>query len=365
MQDIEVLDQLFKEWHQANSNQDGFAIINTKTARESVETKRIYDKLHYFKLQSRNFSLPEEVRALLEGYQILICGKTVAEFLTPTPSRRSKKDPIQMLNECTFKQRIMLYPSQGIPRRPNPTEKAYLAIKEHITFGYLIAYRTTTGELLEYKSYDVTQLDSLKINLFNQSNTHLSFCGYELHQIKLAPMFHQYNKYYELAFTPFFDHLGKEISSIVLTFSNDEESLAALTKQIHEVNSPPEKQKRQSNVLLFRPGYKKGHISVIKKTKVPDNETWNGHYYLCLCRCGKLITLRSRKIQETDTPSCGCAIQSHRDLTGKVYGKLTVTSETKRVNRHWLWKAICTCGNTVWPRAHHLTSGRSKSCGRC
>lgn len=53
------------------------------------------------------------------------------------------------------------------------------------------------------------------------------------------------------------------------------------------------------------------------------------------------------------------------DLTGRVYGKLTVISFYGMINKgsHWLCK--CTCGRLCTPRGSSLTFGSSKSCGDC
>ena len=57
----------------------------------------------------------------------------------------------------------------------------------------------------------------------------------------------------------------------------------------------------------------------------------------------------------------------YKNLSGQVFGKLTVLNKTKKVKktygtfRHWL--CMCECGNTIWVRAAHLTSNHTKSCG--
>lgn len=51
------------------------------------------------------------------------------------------------------------------------------------------------------------------------------------------------------------------------------------------------------------------------------------------------------------------------DLTGQVFGRLTVLEldHVKRSTRNW--KCQCSCGNTVSVREYNLKSGNTKSCG--
>ena len=49
------------------------------------------------------------------------------------------------------------------------------------------------------------------------------------------------------------------------------------------------------------------------------------------------------------------------DLTGRVFGKLTITGRSKRGNRWWV--AACSCGNVRVLAQHELQQGRYASCG--
>ena len=49
------------------------------------------------------------------------------------------------------------------------------------------------------------------------------------------------------------------------------------------------------------------------------------------------------------------------DLTGKVFGRLTVFPERKM--KPTMWRCSCSCGSTLYVRAATLKSGESKSCG--
>lgn len=54
---------------------------------------------------------------------------------------------------------------------------------------------------------------------------------------------------------------------------------------------------------------------------------------------------------------------SLKDLTGEVFGKLTVTSFSEHKGTHYYWNCICECGNVSTPERYSLSSGKSKSCG--
>lgn len=51
------------------------------------------------------------------------------------------------------------------------------------------------------------------------------------------------------------------------------------------------------------------------------------------------------------------------DRVGEKFGNLTVLALESTGPARWL--CLCTCGNTCTPRSYNLTSGNSKSCGKC
>ena len=51
------------------------------------------------------------------------------------------------------------------------------------------------------------------------------------------------------------------------------------------------------------------------------------------------------------------------DLSGKVFGRLTVISFNGRSGSQYLWNCQCECGKTNTPSRSSLVSGKSKSCG--
>lgn len=51
------------------------------------------------------------------------------------------------------------------------------------------------------------------------------------------------------------------------------------------------------------------------------------------------------------------------DLTGRRFGRLTVTDAAERTGRRITWLCICACGNEKVVRGDHLKSGHTASCG--
>jgi hypothetical protein len=51
------------------------------------------------------------------------------------------------------------------------------------------------------------------------------------------------------------------------------------------------------------------------------------------------------------------------NLTGKVFGRLTIITQGPRVGKKTSWKAKCSCGKDCIIRTGDLTKGDSKSCG--
>lgn len=96
--------------------------------------------------------------------------------------------------------------------------------------------------------------------------------------------------------------------------------------------------------------------------------SYNRILWHCKCDCGNELDISSASLNRAKpTQSCGClqkektreANQSE-DLTGKVYGYLTVL---RRMPNSVLWECQCKCGNKVIVNTNHLNTGHTKSCG--
>lgn len=92
----------------------------------------------------------------------------------------------------------------------------------------------------------------------------------------------------------------------------------------------------------------------------------NRIYYFCECQiCKNRKWLRSDSAKRNK--SCGCLQKQTQftveNLSGQVFGRLTVTNEYKIENKCTYWLCKCECGNHTWVPIGSLKEGRTKSCG--
>lgn len=99
--------------------------------------------------------------------------------------------------------------------------------------------------------------------------------------------------------------------------------------------------------------------------------------YLCECDCGNFITSTMGNLTNGQTQSCGClrrefakqnGAKSIIDLTGKIFGSLTVISkgpnDTKIANKP-KWNCLCKCGNKTLELGDRLRGGYKTECRIC
>jgi len=91
-------------------------------------------------------------------------------------------------------------------------------------------------------------------------------------------------------------------------------------------------------------------------------------YWLCECDCGKQTIVSRASLRTKNTRSCGCLHvdtlhDSVMDLTGLVFGRLTVfrRDEIKKGLHHWM--CVCECGNEKSIAGQSLKAGQTNSCG--
>jgi len=107
-----------------------------------------------------------------------------------------------------------------------------------------------------------------------------------------------------------------------------------------------------------------------EKLRVIDYDKKNKHnqiYWLCICDCKNIISVRSDSLTTGNTKSCGCS--KIKVEIGDTFDRLTVVeymgTKIRSGNKHIkLWKCSCSCSNnTIIVETSSLISGNTKSCG--
>lgn len=108
---------------------------------------------------------------------------------------------------------------------------------------------------------------------------------------------------------------------------------------------------------------------VFGKLTVREYAGSNNHgaaLWLCDCKCGGTKIVSANNLKNGYTKSCGC-LPSYVgiDITGKKYGKLTAIRSTNQRDGHSsvVWECKCDCGKSmVYVSANNLISGSVTSC---
>lgn len=113
-------------------------------------------------------------------------------------------------------------------------------------------------------------------------------------------------------------------------------------------------------------GRKVGRLTVLNKVQTHTTM----RYWNCRCECGNEIVVSQDDIFWGSVSSCGCDRDRRRrdDLTGQVFGRLTVLREAEPIMRSdgkhiRTWLCRCDCGREVVIRQHNLTNKVTRSCG--
>jgi hypothetical protein len=84
----------------------------------------------------------------------------------------------------------------------------------------------------------------------------------------------------------------------------------------------------------------------------------------CICDCGRMTTVRRYHLTSGHTKSCG---KCNKDLAGKRFGRLLVICEVERISsrKESCWECLCDCGNTSIVPGSRLRLKRkgTRSCG--
>ena len=86
-------------------------------------------------------------------------------------------------------------------------------------------------------------------------------------------------------------------------------------------------------------------------------------FWECTCNeCGKVKVYEGRRLRD-GSASCGCVSLNRNDLTGKIFGELTVESYAYTKNDRAYWNCKCSCGNNFIVMGKNLLNNNTKSCG--
>lgn len=105
-----------------------------------------------------------------------------------------------------------------------------------------------------------------------------------------------------------------------------------------------------------------GDLTVIKRG---ENKRTTASW-VCKCTCGKIKEIVGSTLRNGMSTSCGCKCGAghKKDLTGKRFGHLVVMREADRDPLGKIrWRCLCDCGNVCVIPANHLNDNRRKSCG--
>ena len=90
--------------------------------------------------------------------------------------------------------------------------------------------------------------------------------------------------------------------------------------------------------------------------------------WLCECECSNKVITLGYSLKRLESKSCGCynievcKSRNFKDLTGQVFGRLTVVRRVENRGNKSYYECLCSCGNTVIVRGTHLKSGLIQSC---
>lgn len=116
-------------------------------------------------------------------------------------------------------------------------------------------------------------------------------------------------------------------------------------------------------------GQKFGKLTVVRQV---TNSKCGKIRWLCRCRCGKFSIVISNHLRNGNSTTCGCGWITGRnaanarkfvDLTGRIFGRLTVTAKAFTRSKQWHWTCRCECGAEMVINGKSLKRGLTKSCG--
>lgn len=90
--------------------------------------------------------------------------------------------------------------------------------------------------------------------------------------------------------------------------------------------------------------------------------------WMCQCDCGGTNIVTTGNLNSGHTTNCGC--KKSPDLTGQVFGKLTVIGRSDKRNPRGkrttpMWECRCECGNITYKATDTLTNPDESMCQEC
>ena len=112
-------------------------------------------------------------------------------------------------------------------------------------------------------------------------------------------------------------------------------------------------------------GQRFGKLTVIERA---ENCPSGQRRWLCRCDCGGTRITTTSYLRNGRARDCGCG--KSPDLTGKVFGQLTVLGRSdKRGSRGArttpMWECLCTCGEITYKATDTLTNPDKSMCRQC
>ena len=104
------------------------------------------------------------------------------------------------------------------------------------------------------------------------------------------------------------------------------------------------------------------------------NSKERDYKWLCLCDCGRYITLRGNVLKAKGNHNCGCYKNNIRltdsDMIGKTFGNLKVVDRSdfkysKSGHKIHRWLCECNCGSSLTVTGVKLRDGRAYACTNC
>lgn len=106
---------------------------------------------------------------------------------------------------------------------------------------------------------------------------------------------------------------------------------------------------------------------LIVEEQVPSNK-YGQRQWLCRCDCGGTRVVTTAYLNNGRATDCGCG--KSPDLTGKVFGRLTVLGRSEKRSPRGkrttpMWECRCECGAITYKATDTLTNGDESMCAEC